>query len=310
MSAEAPHRGNSELLEAVRDDDPERMRAIVRDHPEQLGYLNSWGQTMMQVAAKFNRTKAIAVLLEAGVSPESVAPVYTPTKLDNGYPELNRESQVVHAEEAQRKLPIVYAADRMSLASARLLIDAGSQVPFEALDVAVQANPAYREDIEDEMIELLAAHVKDIASVDPKGRNLIHRTTISGRARGLKVLVRAGVDINQKDASGYTPLWYAIRCEGRSMPVELYIECGAKCEYEHILMAAKKCRHPELLDHIDLSREQLTQVLSEVDSYYCDAHKFARELVERGADPGPAMAKAMAKGRDQFQDRFIAALKS
>lgn len=307
-----PYRGNSELLEAVRDDDADLMRAIIREHPEQLQYLNSWGNTMMQVAAKFNRIKAIAVLLEAGVSPENVAPSYIPTKLDNGFPEENRESQVVRAELAQTTLPIVYAAENMSLGAARALIEAGSSVPFEALDAAVQANPAYREEIEEEMVALIVAHVKDLTRVDSKGRNLIHRTTITGRARGIEALVRAGVDMNQKDASGHTPLWYAIRCESH-LPVELYIECGARCEYEDVLMAARKCCHSSLLNHIQLTHDQLTQLLCEVDPYYIDADVFARELMKRGADPGPALEKSKARRAsrrepDQFLERLISVL--
>ncbi|GAB5554726.1 MAG: hypothetical protein Sapg2KO_43170 [Saprospiraceae bacterium] len=76
-----------------------------------------------------------------------------------------------------------------------------------------------------EKIKELLKYIKDINAKTPKGISALHACTKAGFLRVLKVLLNAGADINIRDNSGRTPLYYSRKYK-RKLLEECLLENG------------------------------------------------------------------------------------
>lgn len=94
---------------------------------------------------------------------------------------------------------------------------------------------------------LLLEYNSEADTVDLKGRTLLHLAIERPRIPDLGLLERlieAGVNVNQRDNRGYSPLWIAANNGMGSKVINLLIDHGAHCEgdEEHVMRRIRRAK--------------------------------------------------------------------
>ncbi|MDR3129921.1 MAG: ankyrin repeat domain-containing protein [Treponema sp.] len=109
----------------------------------------------------------------------------------------------IDAEDSLRRTPLDISSENLDGATARVLVEGGSNIhrsvngrPSPAL-AAIRANTAFLEAI------LTAGSVQ---AVDDEGRTILHLAALEGNAPAVSAILNAGALINKRDKAGKTPL--------------------------------------------------------------------------------------------------------
>lgn len=119
---------------------------------------------------------------------------------------------VLDAQDLNGDTALILAADKGNVDIARALIDAGADIMVEnrqgrkAFDIAIEKGPP-------QMVALFEKPLKDILA----------RIPAADMAKGLS---QSGVDLNQRNSTGDTPLTWAAR-EGQEKIARAFVEAGA-----------------------------------------------------------------------------------
>jgi len=155
-----------------------RLLATGADPNEQ----GAFGSPLNAAAFHQNNVEIIQLLVAAGANP-------------NGRVE---QGQVCWAS------PLLNAAST-DLENTRALLDAGaSVVPSKCSNLALAW-------LKTPVLDLLVQHGLNLHQIDPKGRNELHRALappVVPPLEGIEYLLRSGIPLNARDASGKTPLAY------------------------------------------------------------------------------------------------------
>ena len=95
-------------------------------------------------------------------------------------------------------------------------------------------------------------------NVNEKGKNILHVAVMRGSPEDLKKLMELGLDVNQKDRAGRSPLYYAMKRKNRAVILELL---KFRCELNFA--------YPAKTSDITLHNLGLTRILSFLAKVSC-----------------------------------------
>jgi len=258
-----------ELIQAVRQHDPESVKALLKSAPEQVNGLDGGGSAPLHHAAGFGTLETMKRLIEAGANVDArndrnSTPLHWAVSDTDKIRRLLAHGADINAKTERERTPLsLAAAMRFDMAPLKLLLEKGAnpniasingQTPLmfaaragnvEAMELllAKKADPlavagsgavalmaaAASRDVE--TVRLLLKH-----GVGVNAKTKRNETALSGAAsRGaddiVKLLLEEGAEVNIQDYQGHSPLLFAAMSESMSAPtVRLLLEKGAKTD--------------------------------------------------------------------------------
>jgi len=203
ISAQEGLQGSTKLHDACSSGDI-AVATFLLDKGADIHARNRMGATPLWVAAVYDQKEIVELLLE-------------------------REANINALDRRRQCTPLWIAVRNGNKDTVELLIRKGANIHTSdnegrtPLAIAKQRGHT-------EIVELLKKHgaIEDTAAVSPETETTssLHEAIVAGDIDEIKRLIDEGADVNAKDESGYTALYYAIWNEDKAL-IELLVSKGA-----------------------------------------------------------------------------------
>lgn len=259
----------SELRDAIKSGDRERVAKILQAKPEAAASPDDWGYVPLYWAALFDRAEIAQLLVDKGAAKDLLA-------RDLG------QNRVLHIAAREGAATVV-----------QILLDQGFPVDTLDMEGRTPLHWAAKEDYED-IAELLVARGAPLEAKNNQGRTPLHLAAENDAVEVAEILIRHGANLEALDFAHATPLHRAAAHGQRDM-AEVLLRHGAKVRARDAalntpLHEAVGYGHGEallelLLDHdADINqRNELGQTPLHLAAENFDS-KTADLLIRRGAN--------------------------
>jgi ankyrin repeat protein len=215
---------------SIVDNNVDRLRFLVKEHPELANVLDTAGWTPLHTAAHEGRLQAAWVLLENRADPEgSFAHLGVPgtplqTALRYGHHDIAR---LLLARGARLDICSAVGLGRVAdverfLEQDKTLLEWEDGEGSRPLHWATWSN-------QEPLVKLLLQRGAKASAQQRNGETPLHFAAVNGREQIVRALLKHGAEPNAKDARSETPLHRAVR-PGNTEVVRLLLEAGATVE--------------------------------------------------------------------------------
>lgn len=174
--------GDTVLMLAARTGLPAAVKVLL-DHGAQVNARENWGQaTALMWAVAEGHNEVVSMLIRAGAD-SNARTAFMPRNTGRGLqfeglpPEIRPAEEMIPAMHASGELtPLLFAAREGQIESARLLLDAGADINAQSAD----------------------------------GKDGLGLAIYNGNFAFASYLIERGINVNQADARGFTPLFWAV----------------------------------------------------------------------------------------------------
>ncbi len=223
----SPESEAQELFQAIQEGDAGLFKQIIERDDSLVHITDPSGNSPLHIAAYFNRTEMVQILLKEGAS--------------------------IQASNSDQRNALVFAVAGNGLECARILLEAGIDVSAKDSEgrqpvhwCAVQGSAG--------MASLLLKYGANINALDHRMRTALHHTAGRGNIDVAEVLIRNRALVNAVDYHGRTPLFTA-SWNGHLNLVKMLIENKAVVDARYIgaaspLTTASVANHTELCRYL------------------------------------------------------------
>jgi ankyrin repeat protein len=249
----ADSNGQPPLFQAVIKGDKDLVTLLI-DHGAKVSVEDKQGATPMAYAMTYDKPELMELLESKGAKPDLFVRVYR-GDVAKVKAALKEDSQRVHAVNWEGRTALHIAAQRGSVETLALLLDAGAKVNtrdhygFTPLHLAGSSGqdkaarrllaagadpnvkdrrgctPVHLTMLWPEIMAIIVERGGDVNAQDNQGQTVLHHLVVTANAEKVKTLLELGPNLNIRDKEGRTPLALAKPFKNVA---ELLREYGAK----------------------------------------------------------------------------------